>query len=128
MADRITFDDLKAMTEDWISPDVAASVLRMDKGRLITYAKEGRTPFACRISGNRVLVNRKSLLKEFGQLEDEKQEKADHQLIAEKLDKIMNEVHQLNIGLASLVAVILASNQSAAGLLEKLQFAKEGLQ
>ena len=124
MDERITFDDLKAMDCDWISATMAASALRMNPGRLIQYAKEGRTPFACRISGNRVLVNRKSLLKEYGQLEDEKQEKADHQLIADKLDKILTALTATNILLLNLTH---AMDPETFGTMDK--FMKEaGLQ
>ena len=67
----MTMDDIRAMDADWITPATAASVLHMDPGRLIWYAKNGQLPFACRISGNRVLVSRKSLLDTYGHGEAE---------------------------------------------------------
>lgn len=68
----MTMDDIKAMTCDWITPSVAARVMKMDPGRLIEYARidqlpdpnNERThlPFKTRVSGNRVLISRKSFL------------------------------------------------------------------
>lgn len=62
----MTMDDIKAMSGDWITPATAAAVLRMDTGRLIQYARNGELPFAVRISGNRVLISRKSFLEAYG--------------------------------------------------------------
>lgn len=67
----MTMNDIKAMETDWLTPATVASVLHMDPGRLIWYAKNGQLPFACRVSGNRVLVSRKSLLDTYGHGEAE---------------------------------------------------------
>ena len=82
----MTMDDIRAMDADWITPATAASVLHMDPGRLIWYAKNGQLPFACRISGNRVLVSRKSLLETYGYAVPEKTSTA--QLMAQILEEL----------------------------------------
>ena len=82
----MTMEDIKAMKDDWLTPAVAANVLHMDPGRLIWYAKNGQLPFACRISGNRVLVSRESLLKTYGYAVPEKTSTA--QLMAQILEEL----------------------------------------
>lgn len=62
----MTFEQISRMNDDWITPAVAASAMRMDPGRLIEYARSGQLPFAVRISGNRVLIFRKSFLDAYG--------------------------------------------------------------
>lgn len=69
----MTMADIKAMEGDWITPATAASVMRMDTGRLIEYARTGQLPFATRISGNRVLISRRSFLEAYGYEADEEQ-------------------------------------------------------
>jgi DNA-binding MarR family transcriptional regulator len=60
--------------------------ITMDPGRLIWYARNGQLPFACRISGNRVLVSRKSLLETYGYAVPEKT--STDQLIAQILEEL----------------------------------------
>lgn len=62
----MTFEQISRMNDDWITPAVAASAMRMDPGRLIEYARSGQLPFAVRISGNRVKIFRKSFLDAYG--------------------------------------------------------------
>ena len=90
---RMTMEDVKAMTADFITPAVAASVLKMDTGRLIGYAKAGELPFPVQISGNRVKISRKGFLDCYGYGEPE--EKPEDPQIA-KLEK---EVHLINVAL-----------------------------
>lgn len=94
----MTLDDIKAMTEDWITPAVAASAMRMDTGRLIEYARKGELPFAVRISGSRVLISRKSFLKAYGALEEEKEE-------GRTLETILQELHKTNVMLDALCII-----------------------
>lgn len=82
----MTMEDIKAMKDDWLTPAVAANVLHMDPGRLIWYARNGQLPFACRISGNRVMVSRESLLKTYGYAVPEKTSTA--QLMAQILEEL----------------------------------------
>ena len=91
----MTLDDIKAMAEDWITPAVAASAMRMDPGRLIEYARKDELPFAVRISGSRVLISRKSFLKAYGALEEEKEEDR-------TLEQILQELKRSNVFLEML--------------------------
>ena len=84
----MTLDDIKAMTGDWITPATAAKVMKMDPGRLIWYARNGQLPFAVRISGNRVLISRKSFLSCYGYKEAERNQNASMQEIAAELREI----------------------------------------
>jgi len=91
----VTLDDIKAMTEDWITPAVAASAMKMDPGRLIEYARKDELPFAVRISGSRVLISRKSFLKAYGALEEEKEEDR-------TLEQILQELKRSNARIETL--------------------------
>ena len=84
----MTLDDIKAMTGDWITPATAAKVLKMDRGRLIWYAKNDQVPFAVRISGNRVLISRKSFLSCYVDKKEEKNQNAGIQEIVAELREI----------------------------------------
>ena len=88
MVTGMTMEDIKAMTEDWITPATAASAMKMDPGRLIEYARTGQLPFATQISGNRVKIGRKSFLKAYGYLEEEKQKKGSLELIETELHTV----------------------------------------
>ena len=90
----MTMDDIRSMDADWITPAVAANVLHMDPGRLIWYAKNGQLPFACRISGNRVLVSRESLLKTYGYAVPEKTSTDQLAQILEELKAIRDELKE----------------------------------
>jgi len=93
---RMTMEDVKAMKADFITPAVAASVLKMDTGRLIGYAKAGELPFPVQISGNRVKISRKGFLDCYGYGEPE--ENPEDAQIA-KLEK---ELHNVNVALAAM--------------------------
>ena len=84
----MTMEDIKAMKDDWLTPATVASVLHMDSGRLIWYARNGQLPFAVRISGNRVLISRKSFLSCYGYKEAERNQNASMQEIAAELREI----------------------------------------
>ena len=88
MVTGMTMEDIKAMTDDWITPATAASAMKMDPGRLIEYARTGQLPFATQISGNRVKIGRKSFLKAYGYLEEEKQKKGSLELIETELHTV----------------------------------------
>lgn len=91
----MTMEDIRAMPGDWITPATAAAVMHMDAGRLIEYAKTGQLPFACRISGRRVLISRKSFLEAYG-YEDSEEPKPDIQTeILKELMAIRGELLKL---------------------------------
>ena len=92
----MTMEDVKAMTADFITPAVAASVLKMDTGRLIGYAKAGELPFPVQISGNRVKISRKGFLDCYGYGEPE-EPKEDPQIA-----KMQKELHNVNVALTAM--------------------------
>ena len=96
MVKRMTMDDIKAMTEDWITPATAASAMKMDPGRLIEYARTGQLPFATQISGNRVKIGRKSFLKAYGYQEEETQK-------TDRLEVIETELHTVTMLLTTIL-------------------------
>lgn len=110
----MTMDDIKAMTCNWITPSVAARVMKMDPGRLIEYARidqlpdpnNERThlPFKTRVSGDRVLVYRKSFIAAYEPEPEEK--KPDH------LTEIVKELHQQNIALTSMNMILFTALKS----------------
>ena len=99
-SESVTLADINAMDGDWITPATAAAVMKMDTGRLIQYAKDGQLPFAVRVSGNRVLIGRKSFLDNFGYGEPEKKEP---ELTPELIDKILDELR----GIRELIVEVL---------------------
>lgn len=100
----MTLEEIKAMDEDFISAAQAASVMRMDVSRLIGYARKGELPFPAVISGNRVKIPRAAFLKFLGvEAEDRKRKDS----IEEKLDQILNALHEMiaiQMGLMAYVA------------------------
>lgn len=92
----MTLDDVKAMTDDFISASVAASVLRMDTGRLIQYARDGQLPFPVVISGNRVKIPREAFLRQYGAYEEE----------PERADKILDKLREMNTAMTVLVTIM----------------------
>ncbi len=92
----MTLDDVKAMDSDFISASVAASVLKMDTGRFIQYAKDGQLPFPVSVIGSRVKIPREAFLRQYGALEEEN----------ERTDKILQELHLMNAGIGALVTMI----------------------
>ena len=97
----MTLEEVKAMKEDFISASVAASVLRMDTGRLVGYAKNGQLPFPVVISGNWIKIPRIPFLKQYGAYEDEKEE-------ANKADQILKELHGLNVALGGTNLILMS--------------------
>ena len=100
MVIRMTMDDIKALEDDFITPAMAASVMKMDTGRLIGYARSGQLPFPVQISGNRVKIGRIGFLKAFGVEVQEKERKDE---IARKLDELIRELHTQNAVLMGLL-------------------------
>lgn len=84
----MTLDDIKAMKDDWITPVTAGKVMKMNPGRVIEYARTGQLPFACRISGNRVLISRKSFLATYSAEPEEKYDDP---------DPIVEELHTISM-------------------------------
>ena len=103
----VTMEDVKTMTADFITPAVAASVLKMDTGRLIGYAKEGQLPFPVQISGNRVKISRKGFLDCYGYGEPE-EPKEDPQIA-----NLQKEVHLVN-------AALMATNIMLMHIMQKV--------
>ena len=100
----MTLDEIKAMNEDFISAAQAASVMKMDVGRLIGYARKGELPFPAVISGNRVKIPRAGFLKFLGV---EIEEKKKQTVIEDELKTLHNDVRVLTaavIGILSSVA------------------------
>ena len=95
----MTMDDVKAMTCDFITPAVAASVLKMDTGRLIEYARKGQLPFPVQISGNRVKISRRGFMECYGYAEPEEKKDTMQQLLDEvrQVNKALNTISLLMI-------------------------------
>jgi hypothetical protein len=98
--------DIKAMTDDWITPATAAKVMKMDVSRLIQYAREGQLPFAVQISGNRVKISRRGFLQAYGYGDDEEKAVTLTQDINKRieilsvlLEKILEEIAKWRRGL-----------------------------
>ena len=72
----VTMEDIQAMKDDWLTPATVASVLHMNPGRLIWYAKNGQLPFPAVVSGTRVKISRIGFLKTYGYIEEEQQKNA----------------------------------------------------
>jgi hypothetical protein len=89
---RVTIEDIKAMTEDFITPAAAASVMKMDTGRLIGYARGGQLPFPVVVSGNRVKIPRIGFLRFLGVEEEERDRKNG---IEAQLKELTREVRAL---------------------------------
>lgn len=113
----MTLDDVKAMTDDFITPAMAASVMKMDVGRLIGYARSGQLPFPAVISGNRVKIPRAGFLKFFGQ---EIEEKKKQTMIETELKALHNDIRVLT------AAVIGILSSVAPEIAMKLMVEKEG--
>ena len=117
---RMTMNDVAEMTCDFITPAVAASVLKMDTGRLIEYARKGQLPFPVQISGNRVKISRLGFMECYGYAEPEKTKTTAEQLLA--------EVHQINTALKALGLIVarLLRVLDEDGFSEMLATADEG--
>ena len=116
---RMTMEDIKAMTDDFITPATAASVMKMDTGRLIAYARDGQLPFPVQISGNRVKIGRIGFLRAFGV---EVEEKRRRDGIEEKLDAILKALHEM---IAIQMGLMVAVGPEIA---DRLMNQKEGVQ
>ena len=90
----VTVEDIRAMTDDFITPATAGSVMKMDPGRLIQYAREGQLPFPVVISGNRVKIPRTGFLKFLG-VEIEEHQRKDG--IEEQLREILRQMKIMNV-------------------------------
>ena len=96
----MTIEELKNLKEEFLTASQAASVLRMDVSRLIGYAKAGQLPFPTVISGNRVKIPRLAFMKQYGLIEEERED-------AGKLEEILKEIHAVNINLAAMNAMVM---------------------
>ena len=92
----MTLDDVKAMDTDFISASVAASVLKMDTGRFIQYAKDGQLPFPVSVIGSRVKIPREAFLRQYGALEEENK----------RTDQILDKLREMNVALTVLVTIM----------------------
>lgn len=99
----MTMEEIRAMKDDFITPATAASACRMDTGRLIGYAKEGKLPYPVRISGNRVLISRLGFLKAYGYAEPEEEKKP---TVEQLLEKLITEVHGLTLVLFGIMKAV----------------------
>ena len=113
-------NDVAAMTCDFITPAVAASVLKMDTGRLIEYARKGQLPFPVQISGNRVKISRRGFMECYGYADPEEKKTTAEQLLA--------EVHQINSAVNALALIVarLLRVLDEDGFSEMLATADEG--
>ena len=86
----MTMEDIQQMKDDWLTPATVASVLHMNPGRLIWYARNGQLPFPAVFSGNRVKISRIGFLKAYGyEAQEEHAGKAQGlRQIEERLDQI----------------------------------------
>ena len=89
----MTMEDIKAMKDDWLTPATVASVLHMDPGRLIWYAKNGQLPFPAVVSGTRVKIGRIGFLKAYG-YEDPEEQIATSQAI-KQIEARLDQIAQL---------------------------------
>ena len=97
----VTMEDIKAMTDDFITPATAAAVMKMDTGRLIGYARSGQLPFPVQISGNRVKIPRIGFLRAFG-IEAEERKRKDG--IEAQLKELTRQISIMNILLTAAVS------------------------
>ena len=121
MVNRMTMEDIRQMTDDFITPATAAAVMKMDTGRLIAYARDGQLPFPVVISGNRVKISRTGFLKAFGYEAEERKRKDG---IEDQLKELTKEVRVLGV---VLMGILLHTAPEIAGKLME-QAEKEGLQ
>jgi hypothetical protein len=98
----LTLDDVKAMTDDFITPATAASVMKMDVGRLIGYARSGQLPFPVVVSGNRVKIPRAGFLRFLG-AEAEERKRTDG--IEEQLKELIGLVKVLTGAVIGILTV-----------------------
>jgi hypothetical protein len=96
----MTIEELKNLKEEFLTASQAASVLRMDTGRLIGYAKKGELPFPVVISGNRVKIPRLAFMKQYGLIEEERED-------AGKLDEILKVLQHIDGGVKALTTMVL---------------------
>lgn len=118
----MTIEDIKAMTDDFITPATAASVMKMDTGRLIGYAKGGQLPFPVVVSGNRVKIPRIGFLRFLG-VETDERKKADG--IEAQLKELTREVRALT---AVMLGLLVHSAPEIAEKIMEEDEIKEALQ
>lgn len=102
----MTLEEIKALKDDFLSASTVASVLRMDTGRLIGYAKSGQLPFPVVVTGNRVKIPRIAFLKQYGLIEEEREEKNSLEQIGTKLDELKGEIHKVAMVLMGILMKI----------------------
>lgn len=102
----MTIDDIKAMQDDFITPATAASVMKMDAGRLIGYARGGQLPFPVVISGNRVKIPRAGFLKFLGVEIEEHQRKDGIEEQLKEMNRQMAIQNALLTALATKIAPV----------------------
>ena len=59
---RMNVDDIRRMTEDFLTPATVAEVMRMDVGKLRYYARTKQRPFPVQESGDRIKIGRVGFL------------------------------------------------------------------
>ena len=83
--------DIKAMTDDWLTPATVAGALRMDTGRLIEYARLGQLPFPVVISGNRVKISRLGFLQAYGYADPDENKMTVEQLLGRLITLVSDQ-------------------------------------
>ncbi len=83
-----TVDQIRDMREDFLKAEDVANCMKIKPDRFREYARNGQLPFPVRISGNRVLISRKSFLSCYGYKEAERNQNASMQEIAAELREI----------------------------------------
>ena len=89
----MTMEDIQAMKDDWLTPATVASVLHMNTGRLIWYAKNGQLPFPAVVSGTRVKIGRIGFLKAYGY--DTPEEHIDKAQGLRQIEERLDQIAQL---------------------------------
>lgn len=119
---RMTLEEIKAIKDDFLSASTVASVLRMDTGRLIGYAKSGQLPFPVVVTGNRVKIPRIAFLKQYGLIEEEREEKNSLEQIGTKLDELKGELHAQTVAQNAQNAFLMALlMEMAPNILDRVQ-------
>ena len=122
----MTIDEIKAMDCDFLSAATVASVMRMDVGRLIGYARNGELPFPVQQSGNRIKISRVGFLNWVtGKPQEPEREDPERKNGIEKqLEALTKEIRIVG---AILMGILLHNAPEIAGKLMDQQ-EKEGLQ
>ena len=100
----MTVEDVRRMTDDFITPATAAAVMKMDTGRLIEYARTGQLPFPVIVSGNRVKISRVGFLKFLGIEEEERTRRDGIQEQLKELTKAVKAMLGVMMGFMAIAA------------------------